>query len=72
MPVELIRIWYHENTRVFGDRMICQGDRDFLSNLMVQRSEHHFQLGKADIYNAERIIFTDFMEGIDVDVRVYR
>ena len=22
MPVELLRIWIHENTRVFGDRMI--------------------------------------------------
>ena len=72
MPVELIRIWYHENTRVFGDRMINTKDRNFLSNLLCERSTHHFKLDKKMIYNAERLIFTDFMDGIDVETRVYR
>lgn len=72
MPVELLRIWYHENTRVFGDRMINDGDRSFLSKLMVERAEHHFQLGHDDIYNVERILFCDFLDGMDVDPRIYK
>ena len=37
-PVELLRIWIHENTRVFGDRMINDGDRNFLQTLMLEKS----------------------------------
>ena len=72
MPVELLRIWIHENTRVFGDRMINNQDRDFLQNLLLDKSNQHFALKKEVIYNAERILFTDFMDGIDAEVRIYR
>lgn len=72
LPVELLRIWIHENTRVFGDRMINDSDRSFLQNLMIEKSFQHFNINKELIYNAERLLFADFMDGIDVDVRVYR
>lgn len=72
LPVELLRIWIHENTRVFGDRMINEGDRNFLQTLMLEKSIQHFGVKKELIFNAERLLFTDFMEGIDVDVRIYR
>ena len=52
--------------------MINKQDRDFLSNLMVGRAEHHFTLTREDIYNVPRIIFCDFLDGIDVEKRVYR
>lgn len=72
LPVELLRIWIHENTRVFGDRMINEGDRNFLQTLMLEKSIQHFGVKKELIFNAERLLFTDFMEGIDVDVRIYK
>ena len=72
LPVELLRIWIHENTRVFGDRMINDGDRNFLQTLMLEKSIQHFGVKKELIFNAERLLFTDFMDGIDVDVRVYK
>ncbi len=68
----MLRIWIHENTRVFGDRMINDGDRNFLQTLMLEKSTQHFGVKKELIFNAERLLFTDFMEGIDVDVRIYR
>ena len=32
--VELVRLWIHENKRVFGDRMVSQADRDTLDRLL--------------------------------------
>jgi len=71
-PAQLLRLWYHENTRVIGDRLINDTDRNFLSGLMTEQIETKFKVPKDYLFNSERIIFTDFMDGIDVDTRIYR
>lgn len=68
---ELIRLWIHENNRVFGDRMISQEDRDTLKGLLNEEVEKTFLLKIDEVYNVERIIFGDYMQGIDVDHRPY-
>jgi hypothetical protein len=65
-------MWVHENNRVFGDRLIDNVDRDWLSNLLNQVAEDTFKLQKKDIYNASRLVYGDYMDGIDVETRVYR
>lgn len=70
--LELSRIWIHENKRVFGDRLINNTDRVFMDNLLLDRVQGKFALSQKEVYNAERIIFGDFMEGIDVENRVYK
>jgi dynein heavy chain len=71
-PVQLVRLWIHENKRVFGDRLIDDKDRSFLDDMLLDRAQVKFALAKKEIFNAERIIFGDFMDGIDVENRVYR
>jgi len=34
-PADVLRIWFHENTRVIGDRLINNTDRDFLAGVMI-------------------------------------
>lgn len=34
--IELVRLWYHENKKVFGDRLIEQEDRDWLDNQLFK------------------------------------
>jgi len=67
-----VRLWYHENTRVIGDRLIDNIDRSFLSNLMQDLIKTKFNITKEQMFNSERIIFADFLEGIDVETRIYR
>jgi dynein heavy chain len=69
---ELLRLWYHENTRVIGDRLINNTDRKYLSGIMIEQCETRFKVSKDDLFNSERIIFADFLDGIDVDVRIYK
>ena len=68
--MDIIRIWIHENQRVFGDRMINNADREVLLNLLLTEAEK-FKLKKDDIFNVDRILFGDYMQGIDGENRPY-
>lgn len=65
-------MWIHENKRVFGDRLIDSIDRDWLDNLLNSEAEKTFNLDKKSIYNSERLIFGDYMDGIETENRIYR
>jgi len=71
-PIHLVRVWIHENKRVFGDRLNDEPDRKFLDDMLLEKAQSQFKLTKEDIYNTERIIFGDFMEGIDLETRIYK
>jgi len=71
-PTELLRLWYHENTRVIGDRLINNTDRKFLSTIMLEQIKTKFEVPEEQLFNSERIIFCDFLEGIDVETRIYK
>ena len=70
--VELLRLWIHENKRVFGDRLNDNPDRKYMDDLLLDKTNTKFNVSKDQIFNSERIIFGDFMDGIDVETRVYR
>jgi dynein heavy chain len=70
-PVHLVRMWVHENKRVFGDRLINSQDREWLDDLLLTEAKGTFNLNKEEIFNSERIIYGDFMAGIELDTRIY-
>lgn len=72
MPVHVVRMWIHENKRVFGDRLIDNKDRDWLDQLLLKQAETAFELTHKQIFNSERLIFGDYWQGIDVDNRIYQ
>ena len=69
--IELVRLWVHENNRVFGDRLVDQEDRDWLENELMKAGEEFFEVEKSEIYNTDRIVFGDFMNGLEVVPRSY-
>ena len=65
-------MWIHENQRVFCDRLINNEDRDWLNEQLNREAKDTFELASTDIYNAERLIFGDYMEGIESETRIYK
>jgi dynein heavy chain len=68
--VDIVRLWVHENQRVFGDRMINNEDKATLVDLLMQEAEK-FKLKREDVFNVERIIYGDYSQGIDGENRPY-
>lgn len=69
--LDLARLWVHENQRVFGDRMINNADKEVLLELLMTQSTKKFELGQAEIFETDRIVFGDFSQSIDGDARPY-
>lgn len=69
--VDVVRLWIHENKRVFGDRMISSEDRNTLDDLLHNEMENVFKLSKDQVYVTEILFYGDYMGGIDQDFRPY-
>jgi len=66
----IVRLWYHENMRVFHDRLTTEEDREFFKKLLRDQFAE-FGLTAEQVINKERIIFGDFMQGRDVEPKFY-
>jgi dynein heavy chain len=71
-PIDIVRMWVHENHRVFSDRLIDGKDRKWMNDVLEEEFIERFKLEKDEVMNAERIIYGDYMEGIDVETRTYK
>ena len=63
---DLCRIWYHENMRVYHDRLTTEEDRGIFKDML---SEQIRLIGTdpAEVINHERIVFADFLFGRESD-----
>lgn len=68
---DIIRLWYHENVRVFHDRLTTEEDRTYLKELLYKQMKDKFLMEKDSIIDKERILYGDFWHGRDVDPRHY-
>jgi dynein heavy chain len=68
--VDLVRIWYHENMRVYHDRLTTEEDRKYMKDLLASYFSL-FGFEKEQVINVERLIYGDFTQGRDNDNKVY-
>jgi len=62
VPVIVMRLFCHENTRVYGDRLIDAEGRNWLTDQLKGSLENSFKVKPQDVLDKERLIFGDFME----------
>lgn len=55
-PSDMAKLWYHENMRIFHDRLIDEEDRDYLKEMLTTQFEK-FNLSQDQVLSMERIMF---------------
>jgi dynein heavy chain len=68
----IAKLWIHENNRVFGDRLINNIDRHLLADWLKDGVMVTLKLDEAKVYENARILFGDFMDGIEMENRQYK
>ncbi|KAI9189963.1 hypothetical protein H9P43_001396 [Blastocladiella emersonii ATCC 22665] len=63
-PVELVRLWIHETTRVYGDKLIDVVDNQALSAMQREFAKKNFEDQDQNVIFAEPLIYTHFAGGI--------
>ena len=56
-----MKLWYHENCRVFQDRLINDEDREWFNNLLKEKMKIDFNLEFNQVVTVEPVVFGDFM-----------
>lgn len=68
---DVVKLWCHENYRVFRDRMVSEDDKNKLNLLINKEFSEKLGLTEEQIHGGGRILFGDFMAGLDVEPRNY-
>ena len=58
---DLLRLWYHENSRVFQDRLVNDEDRKWFTDLIRDKMAKDFQVSFEAVVNDSPMIYGDFM-----------
>jgi len=69
-PLAMVRLWYHENMRVFHDRLTTETDKKYLEELLIEQFEG-FGLTQEEVLTHERILYADFEQGRDYEPKFY-
>ena len=70
--ITMVRLWCHENLRVFGDRLINSGDLSILMDALRERVKENFNLDPNEVFCRERLIFGHFLnQNLPEDQRIY-
>mgnify|MGYP000151767920 CR=1 FL=1 len=71
-PDCFLRLWIHENRRVFQDRLINDADRSWLDGMLGRMLTQHFSTSWDQVLGGrERILFGDYMGGANTEQRAY-
>lgn len=71
---KMIKLWVHEASRVFHDRLINNEDKRWFTDLVIDlvRQVFRVEYTHADLFEAKPLIFGDFMKrGLPYEERQY-
>lgn len=58
---DLVRCWAHEALRLFQDRLICDDEREWTSNTLIEVASRYFSNCNLSTCLAEPILFSNFL-----------
>lgn len=67
---DLLRMWLHEQSRTFRDRLVDDNDRDWFDELLKKQLQKHFKMKWNEVVLTDRLLFVDF-QNPNAETRVY-
>lgn len=58
-----LRLWYHESSRVFQDRLVNDEDRQWFDDLAKQKMKEDFNVEFDEVVTKTPLLYGDFMTG---------
>ena len=58
---DLLRLWFHENCRVFHDRLVSDEDRSWFISVMKDKMTAEFNVSYDDVVKTAPLVYGDFM-----------
>lgn len=71
---KMVKLWIHEASRVFYDRLINNEDKLWFTTLVADMAKNVFrtEFSHADLFESKPLMFGDFMKrGLPFDERQY-
>ena len=70
-PEQIARLYMHEASRVYSDRMIAESDCEGFSEILIKAVDTHFGEYEKDVIKAEPNIYSTFVEEAEGDQKMY-
>jgi len=58
---DIFKLWFHENLRIFYDRLVNVEDRNYLVQLMIQYASKFELQEDLNLFESKRTLFCDFL-----------
>ena len=66
----LLKLWCHECSRVFEDRLVSTEDREWFQKLLQSRMSKDFDVDSAEVLGTGPLLYGDFMVA-NTDNKIY-
>lgn len=70
-PGDVVQLWFHENCRVYQDRLVSDKDRLWFHQLLETNVLKEFHIQPRDVLPQEELLFGDFMNK-GADIKLYQ
>ncbi|RKO93938.1 dynein heavy chain, N-terminal region 2-domain-containing protein, partial [Blyttiomyces helicus] len=70
VETDIVRLWVHECSRVFQDRLVDQTDKKWFMELVKTTMEEDLQMGWGEVVNVEPLLYGDYLTP-GADPKVY-
>ena len=70
-PEQIARLYMHEATRVYSDRMVVETDCEAFAEILTKAVDTHFGEYEKDVIKAEPIVYATFVEEAEGDQKMY-
>lgn len=68
---DMLKLWYHENMRVFHDRLTTVEDREYLKKMLAEFFKQFGFENIEEVIDVERVLFGDFVQNREAEFKPY-